>query len=173
MNRAILLCTASFALAACSSNSSAPNGGTSGGGTSTSGGGNSVSGSITGKQWTNVKNAYWMGKPSAGSAPVLIFLFETSMACADITVANWDKLVTSQLLEIGVIDTAIRAYQVPSEADAAYLFNNYNPSADGGTVTISSITPNVRITGSYDVTYGTDSLKGTFDAEYCADGVEP
>jgi hypothetical protein len=62
---------------------------------------------------------------------------------------------------------------------ANYLYNNYNPDAFSGTVTIDSVTPMVNVTGSFDLTFslaGTtpvDRLMGMFDAVYCAGGTEP
>lgn len=136
--------------------------------------GGTISGAVQGKQWAVVRSGYWIGRPSAGSAPVIVFLFETPKSCSDIALANWDKILGStQLLEIAVIDAAMGSYAIPSQADVAYLYDNYNPSADSGTVTVDSLEPAQNITGTFDATFGSDSLAGTFDATYCADGVEP
>jgi hypothetical protein len=136
--------------------------------------GGTISGAVQGKQWSVVRSAYWIGKPSAGSAPVIVFLFETPKSCSDLALANWDKILGStQLLEIAVVDAAVASYAIPSEADVAYLYDNYNPSADAGTVTVATVQPAQNITGTFDATFGSDSLAGTFDATYCAEGVEP
>ena len=59
------------------------------------------------------------------------------------------------------------------DAAVAYLQGFFNPSADAGTVTIGRINPSENIVGSFDAKFMGDALEGTFDAMYCADGVEP
>src|SRR4051794_36525506 len=109
-----------LALAACGSDPPAampdPNAGT-------------VSGSVNGTSWSPLSNAYWIGKPTAGSTPVVVFLFEAPVRCSDIVNLNWDKTSTGarQILEIGLQDVAVRSYQIMTDTFAAYLFGNYNP----------------------------------------------
>jgi hypothetical protein len=169
--RAACLCTMVVALAGCSSSGSAP----SSGAPSDGGGPGTISGAVTGTSWTTLANAYWIGKPGLGSAPIIVFLFETPVMCSTITNFNWDKTAIgdSQLLEIAVKEVATKTFQIPVEAGVAYLKGFYNPDADMGTVTISQINPMQNIVGSFDAKFMTDSLTGTFDATYCADGVEP
>jgi hypothetical protein len=82
-------------------------------------------------------------------------------------------LGTTQSLEIGLVDSAPATYEVTKGASVAYLLGDINPDGDGGTVTITKVVPNTTLSGSFDVKFGADSLKGTFDAEFCAQGVEP
>lgn len=55
----------------------------------------------------------------------------------------------------------------------AYLRGFYNPDADEATVTITKVNPMTSIVGTFEAKYRNDMLRGTFDAAYCATGVEP
>ena len=134
-----------------------------------------ISGTVHGTKWTNLSNAYWIGKTSPGSPKVIVFLFEAPMDCATLKNVNWDKtaLGEKQLLEIGVLETMTGSFQIPKDASVAYLRGAYNPDADAGKVTIETIHPSKNLVGGFDVTFMGDALKGSFDAKYCADGVEP
>ena len=94
--------------------------------------------------------------------------------CADISSFNWDKTIgTNQVLEISLKEPVLRTFMVKTDAYEAYLRGDFNPEADSGTVTVTQINPAASIKGSFEAHYATDSLKGTFDATYCATGVEP
>jgi hypothetical protein len=138
------------------------------------GGGNSVSGTVNGTRWTKASSAYWIGKPSAGSPPAILFMFESAMSCSTLTNFNWDKvLTTNQFVEIALTEAKPRAFQIHKDASLAYQRGDYNPDAESGMVIISEVTPSKSIAGSFDVKFGSDSLKGTFSAIFCPDGVEP
>jgi hypothetical protein len=137
-------------------------------------GANSVSGVVTGKAWTSIASAYWIGMDSAGPPAAFIFLFEDATPCSAITVANWDKLIgDEQLLEIELHDTAVKRFAIPQDAGIAYLRGNYNPSGESGTVTVTSVEPGRRMAGAFDARFAGDALAGKFEAVYCANGVEP
>ena len=163
----------SLALCSClgSGNGSAPEN-TGDGGAAT--GNNSVSGAVSGTTWSTLSRALWVGKPAVDSAPVFIFLFEAPIQCSAITMQNWDKMLgATQSLEIGLTSTDPGVYQVAKGASVAYLLGDVNPDADSGAVTISKVVPGMMLSGSFDVKFGADSLKGTFEAPFCAQGVEP
>ena len=134
-----------------------------------------IAGAVHGTTWTSLANAYWAGKMVTGSAPVVIFLFEAPVKCADIVNLNWDKTSTGarQILEFGLLDATARSYQIMTDAFANYLFGSYNPDAYSGTITIHAVNPSTDISGSFDLNFLPDSLTGSFDAKYCADGQEP
>jgi hypothetical protein len=134
-----------------------------------------ISGMVQGVEWTSFSDAYWIGMPSAGSPEVIVFLFEGPMDCATLANVNWDKTAIGeqQLLEIGVLKSMTGTFAVPMDASVAYLKGAYNPSADAGKVTLDVIHAGVSLSGSFDVTFMGDPLKGTFDAKRCPDGVEP
>jgi hypothetical protein len=134
-----------------------------------------ISGSINGTSWTQLSNAYWIGKPAMGSPPMIIFLFEAPVACSEIVNLNWDKTATGsrQILELALLSDMPRTYQIMTDVSAAYLLGDYNPDAYSGTVTLSQVDPTVAVKGSFDLHFLSDSLAGAFDAKYCPDGVEP
>jgi hypothetical protein len=139
-----------------------------------------ISGTVKMTSWTKVSTAYWIGKNAPGGPAVTIFLFEAPVACADIVNANWDKTATGahQILELSFTEQAARPFTVMTDVFAAYLLSDYNPDAFAGMVTLSAINATTNITGSFDLTFSlpnapVDRLMGTFDAKYCADGVEP
>jgi hypothetical protein len=133
-----------------------------------------VSGMVNGARWTTVASSFWIGKPGAGSPPAILFLFEAPTTCAGISAVNWDKNIgTAQVLEIGLTEAAPRTFQVHQDLSVAYLRGDFNPDADKGTVTVSKVNPTMSITGAFDISFGADALTGTFEALYCAAGVEP
>ena len=135
---------------------------------------NSVSGSVNGVRFDSLSSAYWIGMPSPGGAPLVLFLFEKPATCDSMADYNWDKLLgDAQLLELGTLRAEAGTYPVPTEAYAAYLRGEVNPDAEAGTLTLSTLTPGKEAKGTFEFHYGADVLKGAFDAEYCAKGVEP
>jgi hypothetical protein len=135
---------------------------------------NGVSGKIMGVGWNHVAAAYWIGMPSAPPPTAFVFLLESPTTCAAISTANWDKIIgNEQVLEIEIREPALATLQVPAQAAAAYLRGDYNPSAESGTVTVTGIDPGKSMTGSFDARFAGEALAGTFEATYCASGVEP
>jgi hypothetical protein len=135
-------------------------------------GSGTVSGTIMGTAWTMVRSAYWIGTPAPPN--VFVFLFESSTSCSSITNPNWDKVIgNEQLLEIELHQMTSKTFQVPGDAGIAYLRGSYNPSAEAGTVTVASIVPMTSLSGSFDARFAGERLQGTFEAAYCAAGVEP
>jgi len=135
----------------------------------------SIAGGVQDSSWTKLSSAYWIGKPGAGSSPVIFFLFESHVDCSTLVNPNWDKVGISdfQSLEVDMLDEELRDHSVGSDVDVAYLKGFYNPSADSGSVTLSEVKEGESLKGSFDVAFGTDMLHGTFTAQFCADGVEP
>ncbi len=135
---------------------------------------NSVTGTVQGYGFSQVSSAFWIGKPSAGADPVIFFLSEAPLQCTTISVPDWDKkLGRCQLLEMGISEAAARMFPTPGDSNQAYLRLDLNPSAGSGTINVATINPNKNIVGSFEGVYQTDKLRGTFDATYCATGVEP
>jgi hypothetical protein len=145
------------------------------GGADTGSSAGSIGGSVQAASFTKLASAYWIGKPGAGSSPVIFFLFESPVDCSTLVNPNWDKVGISdfQSLEIDVLDAELRDHTVGSDVDVAYLKGFYNPSADSGSVTLSKVKAAESLKGSFDVAFGADMLHGTFTAQFCADGVEP
>lgn len=136
-------------------------------------GGNTITGTINGKPFP-VSKSHWIGLPDPGSPPTIFLLLEPALTCSDISQPLWDKpLGGEQVLEIAVDGTTAKAYQIGVDAIANYLSGTFNPDASGGTVTVTAITASQKITGTFQLQFGNDTLSGAFDAPYCASGVEP
>jgi hypothetical protein len=168
-----------------SSDNTGPSAGSSGsgpGGTS----GNSISGSVNGKGFTNVMTALYAGKPD-DPASTVVFLFDAPVGCAVVSATGWDKRVMSgsNVLELKMMGTTPQVYTVTTSATPAPGEASVNhtvamavgtppeTSSNGGTVTLAAINPKVSVRGAFTLTYANGSLNGTFDATYCAGGVEP
>jgi hypothetical protein len=130
-----------------------------------------------GKAFGAVAKAYWIGMPSPSSLSTQVYLLSGPLDCSALAVPLWDKgLGNGALLELGVKSMTPNTYHVGVDADASFLpdvSGVYNPTADGGTVTITAVHTSKNIVGSFEVHFGTDVFTGTFDAVYCAAGVEP
>jgi hypothetical protein len=136
--------------------------------------GQTISGSIAGIGWPGFASALWIGKPSAGSPPTILFLLEAPTPCSAISTFNWDKFIGNErVLEIALDAAAPRTFAIPAQASVAYLRGAYNPDADTGTVTVSAVTPASALAGSFDAHFAGDRLVGSFQATHCAEGVEP
>jgi hypothetical protein len=137
--------------------------------------GNAISGSVMGMRFDVAATSYWIERPALGGAPTQLYLSDERLACQAISAPGWDKTLgmTSQVLEIGLSGTTVSTFHIRTDADANYLGGPYNPSADGGTVTIAEVHASQNVVGSFDIHFGADALSGTFDASFCATGVEP
>ena len=183
ISAAVLVC-----LAGCSSdNTAAPAGAAggagSGGAAGGAGSGNTIAGSVAGETWSTAANGLWINDATGLQT---IFLFERQMACSGIQVAGWDKAAgLGQLLEITLSSVDVKTYDLALDPDAGRLTSAaylsavnpmVNPTATSGSVTITSITPNDSILGSFSATFPAPqagTLTGTFNATYCPGGVEP
>jgi hypothetical protein len=147
--------------------------------------GNSITGSVNGKPFNTVSNALYAGKPD-DPASTVVFMFEAPVQCSEIGAVGWDTRVMngSQVLELKLMGTAPMVYTVttsttpaPGEASVNHAIampgTPPETSSNGGTVTLAALNVMTSAIGSFDLTYPNGSLQGTFNATYCAGGVEP
>jgi hypothetical protein len=137
--------------------------------------GNAIHGTVMGMLFSAVSSSYWVQNPSPGGAPTLVFLADESLSCQSLSVSGWDKTLgaNTQLLEIGLPGPTASTFHILMDADANYLGGPYNPSADAGSITITAVNVGQSLDGTFDLAFGTDALRGTFDAHFCPSGVEP
>lgn len=185
-------------LAACSNTNGAGAGGTGGsaGGDGKTGdaadlawdGGttNQISGSATGTPFSAVAGAIWIGAPDDPTTTV-VFLFSQSTSCASIAAVGWDTRITNgtQVLEMKEFGTSPGTYSVvttltpaPGEASVNYTLSATSGTpaetiSSGGSVTLAALNTNNDATGSFALMFTTRGLDGTFNANFCPDGVEP
>jgi hypothetical protein len=129
-----------------------------------------------------------------GNTPTLagstvLYLFSTSVACADISAPGWDNKASgspaagTKVLELSVGSKSTGTYTVASAiatggASAAYNVTPAGATADdvgtSGTVTLATYSAGTSISGCFDVTLTTNGhVSGTFDATWCPSGTEP
>ncbi|MEA2697310.1 MAG: hypothetical protein QOI66_1581 [Myxococcales bacterium] len=150
--------------------------------------GTMITGSADGNPFTNIGSVLWAGMPDVAASTV-IYVFSKPIKCSDITKAGWDTTITNmtQILEVKAMGTTAAVYQpiikAPRLPAAGEAQVNYTLSltsgtpteafATAGSVTLSKVTATTNVTGSFDLMFGANALKGTFDATYCAAGREP
>ncbi|MEP6651994.1 MAG: hypothetical protein ABJA82_01465 [Myxococcales bacterium] len=182
-----------------SGGSSAGSGGrSSSGGASASGGsgagmggatGTSIAGMVSGKPFNSAMTALWIGMPDANNPAVtVVYLFDMPVKCSVIGAAGWDAALgnSNQVLELKAAGTTPGTYRVkggnPTALAAGEAVVNHSVlmttpveqiAAAGSTVTLTALNAGKNATGSFDIMFPNGSLKGTFDAMWCATGREP
>jgi hypothetical protein len=130
-----------------------------------------IMGSIGGIPF-KVAAAYRIGRPASASMTV-IFLLESAISCQDLAAPGCDvSLGSSQILELHVDCLSAGSYDVPKTASASYQRHTTNPDASGGQIVLERLDP-TETAGTFDLSFGSDQLSGSFSAPYCAAGVEP
>jgi hypothetical protein len=167
----------------------------SGGSGGSAAGGNTISGTVHGKPFTKIGAAYMIGMPDKdpnGLTVTVIYLFESAFPCSKFSKVGWDvpgNLGNIQVVEMRALGPTPGTFKVvgpppptamatASGEVAVNQVDNTRAAApeqifNGGTVTIDKVTPKMSASGSFDIKFSMGSLKGTFDAGYCATGVEP
>lgn len=149
-------------------------------------GSGTITGSADGTPFTSVAQAIWLGAPDDPSTTV-VYVFSKPVACSDLSSPGWDKRIAdaTQFLEMKMFGLAPATYTVvttptpaPGEASVNYTLSSQSgtpqeTSASGATVTLDALQPQAVVTGSFNVTFGSNTLKGTYSAVYCPGGHEP
>ena len=144
-------------------------------------GGNAISGTVKGKSFASVGSASWINvtpdPTDPTSRPTQIYISEAALSCGAISVPLWDKVPgVTQLLEVVLASPSVKTFTIGKDADANYLAgatSAYNPTATGGSVTVTAVNPSQNIKGTFDLNVGGGRLQGSFDAPFCATGLEP
>lgn len=158
-------------------------GGNDGGGANGSG---TIAGTANGTPFNTVATALWYGKPDS-AATTVIYLFSKHVDCSQVTAPAWDTRITNGTLFVEMKEFGLTAktYTVttsmtpaPGEASVNHTVSStmatpVEIAASSGTVTLAAVNANTNVTGSFALVFGTNHLDGTFDAAYCANGVEP
>lgn len=145
-----------------------------------------VTGSVAGAPFGPVATALWAGAAD-DPATTVVYVFSKPVACAELATPGWDTRITNgtSVLEMKSFGTTPGSYTVvttltpaPGEASVNYTLSSTTgtPKEDGssmGTVTLTTLTPNVSAKGSFTLAFGTSSLSGSFDAVFCPGGHEP
>jgi hypothetical protein len=153
-------------------------------------GSNTISGTVKGTGFTTVGATYWIGAPDSPATDTVVYMFDRAVQCNQITTIGWDTALASgtQILELKMVGKTPAAYPTttsPSHIPAAgESLSSYTVAAagamdniaTGGSVTLTTIgtpTAGSAATGSFHLTFGTDSLDGTYASPFCMAGREP
>jgi hypothetical protein len=141
-------------------------------------------GSVGGTTFATPVSALWI---DSGMNTRTIFLFSRTMPCSSIQTPGWDAdgrlPAGAQAVEMKIWGTTPATFRVvttltPAAGEAACSFTVAMPGAtdtisNGGTVTLCSITANANASGLFALTFTGGLATGTFNAMFCAGGMEP
>ncbi|HET6283774.1 MAG TPA: hypothetical protein VFH73_22665 [Polyangia bacterium] len=144
-----------------------------------------ITGSADGTPFTTIGSVLWAGMPDVPST--VVYVFSKPIKCSEITAAGWDTTIPAmtQILEVKMMGTTVGPYQpiikaprlpAAGEAQVNYTLSGANPTesfSTSGTTAIVKVTAMSTLSGSFDLLFGANALKGTFEATYCAAGREP
>ncbi len=171
---------------------SAVDGGADAGGLTGSG---TVAGSVGGTGFGQVYNAFLIGAPDLATSTAVYLVGKPGVACSDIGQSGWSHLIPTgvPIFEMILITQtpaagtyAVSAATAPGSAEVNYIVSapaRNETRATAGTITLSTLTPNVAAAGTFSVQFpgtvvdggdaGASAFDGTFNAVYCAAGHEP
>ncbi len=161
-------------------------------------GGGMVMGTFGGSPFGSVMSAWTIGNPDSSSTTV-VYLFNKAVQCHDAKIQfgqmGWDANLPDQtrFLEMKLFgatpattpatmpgDYKVTKSMTPAhgEASANYSLSkaggaSAETSAASGTVTLKTIVDPASATGQFTLTFGADTLTGSFTAGFCDVGVEP
>ncbi len=150
------------------------------------GGSGEVSGSADGSPFTTLATSYVIGAPDS-AATTVVFVFSKPVRCVDLATPGWDSRIAdkTQFLEIkffgkepGMFTAVTTVTPAPGEASVNYTLSSTSATpneigAKGGTTTLTSVVPEGSAGGAFALMFGSNSLKGTFNAVFCPGGHEP
>jgi hypothetical protein len=150
-------------------------------------GSGTLQGKAGGKTVDKVAAAYLIGQGDDPAHTTVVYVFDTPVTCADISSPGWDTRVTNATgaLEMKLIGTTPAKYPVatgatPAQGDASVNFTVTSTAAtpaengsNAGFVQLDTLDAAKQAKGSFDLQFPDGTLKGTFSAEWCADGTEP
>jgi hypothetical protein len=186
------LTTVVWTLAGCSASPASDTGDSSAGTASCSAaadgadGSGSVDGTVNGDAYASVAAARVIGSPDSKSTTV-VYVFSRPVACSELCSPGWDERIKDQTqsLELKLFGKTPATFSVVKTATpaAGETSVNYTLSsttstpqelgASSGQVVLAALDASGAAKGSFDLNFGTDALKGSFDAAYCPGGHEP
>ncbi len=174
---AAALALATWALTGCGGSDSA----------TTPAGSGTISGSVDGRAFDVVASSYFIGQSDDPSKTTVLYVFDGPVACADIGDPGWDEKIADKTasVELKLVGKSPAKFVVaatpgPAAGEASIFYTLSSTSgtpaetaANGGFVQLDTLKSEATASGSFDLTFPTGSLKGTFSASWCAGGNEP
>lgn len=112
----------------------------------------------------------------SNSGETLIYLSSDTLTCADLMVSRWlgaTKAGTQVVELVFKGDPKVGDIEVPpGEVNYAPggMSSAHEVGADGGLISLTSAQAMGNVAGTFNATYGSDSIAGTFHATFCANG---
>jgi hypothetical protein len=145
-----------------------------------------IAGSVRGTPFDHVAAAFAIESPESEGTTV-IYLTSPPLRCIDLSFSGWDRLTATGtlILQLKVLGKRPGRYLAvlpqtlsPGEGTAKWMRSerarvSSEEDAQGGWITIDTLSPRGRVSGSFAVDFSADRLAGSFDAEFCANGHEP
>lgn len=150
-------------------------------------GSGTVEGSVEGEVFDTVHASYVIGKPDDPSKTIVVYVFDTPIGCDELSRPAWDERIADRThaLELKLIGKTTGDYPVATDAlpsagqsDVNYTLTSTTAtpveiSANGGSVRLMAYGAGANASGEFDLVLPGGTLKGTFDAAWCAEGREP
>jgi hypothetical protein len=133
-----------------------------------------------------VATSFVIESPDSNAATV-VYLFSKPVRCLDLSFSAWDQALdpNTMVLELDLVGKAPGSYlavdtPTPSQREAVIRVARASARggprelrANGGWLTIDSLSPGGPARGSFAVTFGSHPMSGKFDAAFCPEGHEP
>jgi hypothetical protein len=133
--------------------------------------------------FNSVDRVLWFG--GADPSTLELYIYEDMPTCEDVSKTGWltnPEVRPADLMGITVGGNAPGTYEVvaenpprPGNAYLLHVIDQADPVIDSegqsGTVVITSVKPGETLSGGFEATFSTGSLRGEFNATWCPTGV--
>lgn len=112
----------------------------------------------------------------SNSGETLIYLGSDTLTCDELTVSRWLGMTKAGTQVVELVfkgDPKVGDIQVPpGEVNFAPggMSSAHETGADSGVISLTTAEVHGNVAGTFDATYGSDSIAGTFHATFCANG---
>lgn len=144
-------------------------------------------GTVATHRFGAVRSAYFIGRSDDPANTIVIYVFDATVACSALSSPGWDSRILdgTGALEMKLLGTDVAEYPVSSsptgasgEASVNFTLSSttatpQEESSTSGSVKLASVTAGKSASGTFDLVFPSGSLRGTFDAAWCANGHEP
>lgn len=132
-----------------------------------------------------VKAAYVIGQADDPAGTIVVYVFDAPVSCTELGSPGWDSRIADStgVLEMKLIGKVVGTYPVAAMAQSKQASVNFvlssrsgtpkEQAASGGSVQLVKLSADGTGEGSFELTFGADTTKGTFAAAACAGGHEP
>ena len=145
-----------------------------------------ITGSVASHALSTVKAAYVIGQADDSSGTTVVYVFDAAVTCDELTSAGWDSRIADRtgVVEMKLIGKTAGSFPasgaIAQSGQSSVNFTlssragkSMEQSASAGAVQLDKLLPDGSAEGSFNLTFGTEMVKGTFSAALCSGGHEP